>query len=277
MRLVIRENRTSAPRLLMARAFGALICLMSALGAPGSDQPTDLQRIATCLRSKSLHMPDDVAPAYRSVFRNNDGDMMASLLNSESPSIALKAAWRLAELKWTERPDSNPLSRFLGYVEGRTKTKLPKWWEACVLASRFDFDDRSKLRPGGWPEVDEELFPIRRIEFGDDLLSIPPGVEVTYDGDSLVWKTDDATTRVPRNLMHMENVRSTDWATMHLSADRIYFAIGSEYDGSFGLACLRPDGKEVWRANGWGTGMLRGGASGVWWSASEIACTGEEI
>jgi hypothetical protein len=273
MRHAIRESSTSATTPCVG---GVVITLAFITLIPAAEPVTDSDQIVRGFSRHSSQMPENVATAYRAVFLKPDEEAILEMQRADSSSIALKAAWRLAELKCAERPDRSPLSRFLGFVEARTRAAVPQWWEACLLASRFDQVERFRLRPGGWPEVDERLFPIHRVELGDEIITVPPGVEVSYEGEWLVWKEDCAIRRIRRGVMSMEGV-SSEWLTVIATPERMYVATGSDIDGAFGLACLTHDGAEVWRAHGWGTGNFRGGATGFWWAACEIRLAGENV
>ncbi|HJT36569.1 MAG TPA: hypothetical protein VJ783_31390 [Pirellulales bacterium] len=254
-----------------------LLLLFGEFCAVAQEPLSDLKVIASGFRGRSSKMPEDVAAAYRAVFLRDDEDAMSELTSDESTTIALKAAWRLAEVRCTERPDRLPLVRFLGFVEGRVTAPVPAWWEACLLASRFDDNRARRLLPGRWPDVDERLFERHTIELGDERLTVPSRAQPELEGDWLLWKEDHLLGRIPRTMLQREDVNSRDWAAITSNGERLYFAIGSDFDGSFGLACLTLDGKELWRAMGWGTGPLRGGVSGPWWASCELKIVGNHV
>ena len=250
------------------------------IGAPSASAENlgrELDIVAAGSRNRASKMPADVASAYRSVFRQRNVDEMAELACAESTSVALKAAWCVTELRCAERPDIRPLAWFSGIIEGRLKAKPPAWWEACLLASKFDDGDRRLLKPGSCADIDEDLLERHTIELGDDLLTVPSDAELAYEGDWLIWKQGKSVRRVPKNVIQMEGVSLKDWAAMHVTDDRIYVAVGSDIDGSFGLACVTRDGKELWRSSGWGSGALRGGVSGPWCALCEIKMSGNHI
>ena len=271
-------NRNCSTIRVRTAAVAGLAVFVSAARALAAEPQSELDRVAVGLSIESAQMPLDVASAYRTVFRTNDDEAMARLLGHECHSISLKAAWRLTELKCTERPDKDPLVRFTGFVEGRTKATLPRWWEACVLDASLDMSHPRKLRTAGWTDVDADLFPIHHTELPDGLLTVPLGVDVEYEGEWMVWKTEDTTTRIPLRIVRTEKTRGHgDWATILTEGTQTYLAVGSDYGGSFGLLCLDADGKEIWRSSGWGNGKLRGGASGFWLSACEMVCDREQL
>src|SRR5262249_50953281 len=107
----------------------------SDLQAPSAQ---NMKRLAEApLRTENPHL---ASLAYARLFAKAGAGGTRALRAHESDEIALRAAWEEILLRIPEttrlnavRPDQRLLQRFVGFVEGRLRANVPKWWEDTLL------------------------------------------------------------------------------------------------------------------------------------------------
>jgi hypothetical protein len=126
-------------------AFLATTLIPSALAGrqTNDEQPGDvnLQRLRESVIDAST--PELAARAYHRLFARADRRQLSLLKNDSHLGIALSAAWREASAPRTSKVASPP-QRFLGFVEGRTRLRIPLPWEVA-LVSRYYKGDSDNL------------------------------------------------------------------------------------------------------------------------------------
>ena len=79
-------------------------------------------------------------PKYRRLFKLVGDDGLKLLLTHPNDSIAIQAGWQEVALTVPEqesrsayRPNHDKLQWFLGFLEGRSRIRPPRWWTQSLL------------------------------------------------------------------------------------------------------------------------------------------------
>jgi len=249
----------------------AVVFAVGLAGNPGMAQPAGAdpkKPTARKLRESVLRSSDagEAGAAYQALFESLDPKGIASLKYDEHCGIALQAAWELSRHpapRRTTKPmegkvgyEPRQLLRFVGFLEGRTRTEVPDWWEATmqdiVVGQNNDchFFVSPELRKEQWT-----------MELG---LNVSRPTTLQADGDSIVVKVGDDKVRLSKAVI--ESVPRADYKrlTPSLHRDRSFIAFHSESGIAFTLLCLNTQtGELLWTSTVWGGGRTLGTGIGV--------------
>jgi hypothetical protein len=143
----------------------------------------------------------DGVSCFHELFKKVGVAGLPELQQSPHDSIAVQAAWQ--ELAMTVpdfekevpsdfRVDRAKLNWFLGFLEGRGRVRLPKWWSDAILRAEvrrgrsFCFPEQETSPP--WPKVGEDCKVTKRgdvftLRVGSDSIVLPPQITGTiHDG-----------------------------------------------------------------------------------------------
>jgi hypothetical protein len=239
-----------------SRVLTALFVLLFSHGAlaqeasPRAARQALEAKIDAALRSDH---PSRALKSYYRLFVVAGADGLSELEQSPHDSIAIQAAWREIVLtiprgidgKGTEfRPDPAKVNWFLGFLAGRGRIRIPKWWSQAVLDARaqqshdFSFEHSDPPQPpaNGTNET-----------------------VVTTERDKFSLRVGNDSTEVPKVLL--ERYLDDDGNLMpaiHYSAcftsRNCYLAIYDGVECPFSLACFdRSTAKVVWTARACGS------------------------
>jgi hypothetical protein len=141
--------------------------------------------------------PQEAHQRYRDLFATAGVDGLQELKRSEHASIAMQAAWQEVALTVPAvdhidghrppfRPDQGKLKWFLGFLEGRGKLRIPKWWSETVL------DARANHRANFY-------FP--RLDWGQFTTEPASQAAVTKDGQKFSLHKGNDSLDLPKELL----------------------------------------------------------------------------
>lgn len=197
-----------------------------------------------------------VATLYRSLFTVAGNDGLSALKRSRYDSIAIQAAWEeltlfLPEMKVMKvyRLDKDKLNRFLGFVEGRARVKIPKWWAESVIETRAH--RRSNIYPGRPSKIPYHYHA------GMKYITAPHDTTVKKDGNSYILRIAKNSIRLPEEIL-----QKTDHGDLSgsfsgcFTSKHCFIAVHGDAGYSHDVACIdRSSGKLIWKSE----------ACGCWW------------
>jgi hypothetical protein len=214
------------------------------------------EKIKAVLRAEQ---PEEATARYHELFNAAGVDGLRELKLSPHDSIAIQAAWQEVALtvpetkdenKPTFRPDQGKLNWFLGFLEGRTRLRIPKWWREAVL------DARANRR-------DNFYFPYLR--FGELISKEAVQTAVTKRGERFSLTVGKDSMDLPSELLKdvvQDGKLSSRYAySAYFGPQKCYIAIYDDAGYPYSLVCVnRTSTKVVWKTKGWGSfwGMLGG-------------------
>jgi hypothetical protein len=233
----------------------ALFVLLFSHGALAQDASHRADRQAIEAKIDAVLRTDHPSRALKSYYRlfvAAGADGLPELEQSPYDSVAIQAAWREIVLtipkgiddKGTEfRPDPAKVNWFLGFLAGRGRIRIPKWWSQAVLDARahqshdFCFEHRDPHQPpSNW--TNETV--------------------VTTKGNNFSLRVGNDSTEVPKVLLEEYLVDGKLRPAIHCSAcltsKNCYLAICHDDAYAFRLACFdRTTAKVVWTARACGS------------------------
>lgn len=194
----------------------------------------------------------EVWDAYRGLFAAVHTDELGTLLRHQHASISLQAAWERAigtltdkEVEDGQRPHDQALNQFIGFVEGRTRMELPKWWSDFVLRGPVNAKQT-------WYD-----------NAGQKFVSAPKGTTVSVDNGHYTLQIANDTVVMPDAILS-----KTDSGDLRCRMSGVFtpkhcfVAIHDDVGFPHNVACLdRATGKLIWLQKACGCWI--GGASGV--------------
>ena len=195
----------------------------------------------------------DVWEAYRELFTAAGKDHIPALQCHNDGSIAVQAAWQkvIGTLTEKEREEGLPprdkqaLSRFVGFVEGRTRVAVPKWWADFIVKGPVKAKQKWYHNAG------------RKYVFA------PKDTRITSDGDGYTLHISNDSVKLPDSILRKADsgelvCRVSGLFTQKHCFVAVHDGVGFSHD----VACVdRTTGKLVWVSKACGCWI--GGASGV--------------
>jgi hypothetical protein len=226
--------------------------------------PADGPLRQAILRAKTSQ---EAGRAYRAFFRGLDRETLELQENDPDVGIALQAAWELHVERAIARKRTPHAERFLGFLEGRTKLRVPLRWEVELVTDPLvhapdrmavTLDDYLPLAPflskkDGLYHEEPERFdgtPLGpRVTAGTRLKKTEGEVAITV-GDATVTMEEQLFQQVKK-----EPRGEFDELRAVLGSKRSYVVWYDPVGGPFPLICLDShSGKLLWRAQSWGSG-----------------------
>ncbi len=200
--------------------------------------------------------------AYRELFSAAGPEGISVLKRDSDDSIAIQAAWEEVRLTVPEeqgpkvyRPKKNKLVSFVGFLEARSRSTVPKWWAECVRDARAHRRDNIY---GGKPTKS----PYHNA--GLKHVNAPIGTTVKQDGKQCSVHVGDASIALPSELVVLSddgslyrNVSAT------FTKKECFVAIHGDVGYSHVVACIDRESEKIrWKSKACGC-CWWGGATGV--------------
>jgi hypothetical protein len=228
----------------------------------------------------SASTPTDIAyrrrgkASFRTLFELSGTDGLRELQQSSFDTIAIQAAWesvRLALKQSDKRDDDDQRGQkvawFLGFVEGRTRTTLPAWWQTAMLGAKHVGNE--SIAPS-LPKKDlYHLAGVRNYRS-------PIDTTLSTDGSDVRVVIRGKALNVPLVLLSRNGLGDKTCVSGLICTSKCYLAIHDEFGSPFKLLCFEyPSTKLVWVAEIWG--MWWYGASGPHFAIVGIEEQGQNI
>jgi hypothetical protein len=227
-------------KLASLNAFLAIVCLAQC----AHSDPFRTNAIRQAQR------PEDTAAAYKLIFKNAGPAAIGQLRFASDIGVALQSAWEVGVGQPGEKEGSlaKPfVHRFLGLVEGRLKTRIPRWWEEALQESHvfnrnhmyFPLSTKYKYLPSA---ID---------------LEIASDMAVEIDRDRVIIRHNDRSIRIARDVFDSIIRRCKSIQPSQLSVcihkEQTVLALHSESGFPYKLFCLDSvAGELLWATNVWG-------------------------
>jgi hypothetical protein len=215
----------------------------------GEASPNDLKRLSD-LRKEfgEARDPKAAADAFEALIDRVGAKGLPDLKCDDDTSIALQAAWREVEERTQAGASSfNPadLQRFLGFMEGRARSKIPSWWEQSLTGGVIHRPHVVYFAPSGqfgYRETAHDIF-------------VPDGISLSRDDEWGVIKDKDRKVTFPIDIMLKKASKGDDHLSISIGEERAYIAL-HDYSGfSYCLFCIQgKPGSIRWTAHVWGSG-----------------------
>lgn len=185
------------------------------------------------------------AEHYRTLFNKIKPEDIDGLQTQRDDTIAVRAAWQAVVLSVPEgnvtgglHPARSQLNRFLGFLEGRLRIKIPSWWTDAILDSQaygIIVPNTAFRKPP-------------HHEVGLDGLCASSNTAIKQEGSVLMLTVGDESTLIPKG-----SVERTDSSTEPrdisalMTPSRCYVAVHEDVGYPYSLTCIdRSTGKELW-------------------------------
>ena len=204
----------------------------------------------------------NVAKQFGELFEAAGVEGLAELKQSPHDSIALQGAWEEVIQTIPEKtnrnlptfsPDVGKLNWFIGFLEGRTRIRVPKWWRNAVLDARanhrhmvyFPYQDWGKRAPKSanrttFTKVDD----VFSVNVGSESLQLSNDFLEALGEHSNFSEIREAVEEVSKNGKSENGTRFN----AHFTSKLCYLAVYDEICTAYLLACLdRENGKMLWK------------------------------
>ena len=255
--------------------FVPLICgvVFSQDVADEANGKTIEEKIKAVLRADHA---SDIAERFSKLFEAVGVEGLAELKQSPHDSIALQAAWEeviqtipeeINDKHPTFCPDVGKLNWFIGFLEGRTRIRVPKWWRSAVLDARANYRRNVYFPYQNWGQSAPKKSANRTtftktgdtftLNVGGDSLQLSNDIVEALAKDSRFSKIQEALEEIAKN------GQSKSWQhfNAHFTPTHCYLAVYDEICTPYLLACIvRDNGKMMWTTKG--IGSFWGGIGG---------------
>ncbi len=218
--------------------------------------------------------PQKAGQAFEKFFKSvapQDTSWLSILKTDTNISIALQAAWHqkiVATPNWSKSSERgwfltpNDAQRFFGFLEGRTGSTIPEWWQ-----SESSFPDLRLL--SDWEGEEFESLPKScspwefRIESSITAEKVDDGIKLASDNSSII---------IPGKLLtQLDDKDGLDQCKIYFIEGRAFVAFFSDFGDPGPLICLDvKSNKVLWTSEMWALGKMEGGASGGWATRLEL-------
>lgn len=257
----------------MGILFAAIMILAGECSRAVANEP--LQATSTALQADESQglaaTPDMLATGrlLREAHLSRSADECRNVKHGEDLTQALFAAFRL----WSENEneDSVVACRMAGFIEGRLRVDVPRFWVVELGLARSEERARSSPSPLSREERQrriygalggrEKLYPEEAFHIGSVLtlpseshLMPPPGVDLLLENKHIVMRRGE---RVLSRVPVVEAERWGNWGSsifVYVHERDSYVAFTRAHGSPYVLLKLHPDGTIVWRTVVWGVG-----------------------
>lgn len=231
----------------------------------GEDERRSIEQLIAAVNSAEF--PHEVGDAYRDLFAGVGKDGLAALQRDSDTSISVQAAWAKVEGTLTDeerneglRPhDKQALSRFVGFVEGRTRMPIPQWWADFVVK--------------GPVEARQTWYH----NAGLGLVFAPNDTQVTVNGGKYTLRIADESVELPDSILTKSD-QGNLWCRFSglFTEKHCFIAVHNDVGYSHKVACIdRTTGNLDWASDA--CGCWFGGASGIHESWVTVAVQQEQV
>jgi hypothetical protein len=202
---------------------------------------------------------------------------------------ALAASWESNTNTGFTKLNPNP-QRFLGFLEGRTRLKVPLEWEVWLITELHRDDQKlidSSLKrylpiAPFLKDVDGSVMdvspPFSQTPLG---IWIPPGTELKKHGKMITISVGANSVTVREELLdRLRKASSGDLLKAVLGPKHSYIALFSGSGQAFPLLCLESNsGRVIWEAETWGYGgeNVKGVGTGITHHEIEIVVGDKKV
>ena len=199
--------------------------------------------------------------AYRELFSAAGREGISGLKRDSDESIAIQAAWEEVRLTVPEkqgpkvyRPKKDKLVWFVGFLEARSRSTVPKWWAESVHDARANRRDNIY---GGEPTKS----PYHNA--GLKFVNAPIGTTVKQNGKQCSVHVGDASIVLPSELVDLcDDGSLCEHVSATFTKSECFIAIHGDVGYPHVVACVdRNSGKTRWKSRA--CGCWWGGATGV--------------
>jgi hypothetical protein len=206
----------------------------------------------------------EAAACYRDLFVAAGVNGLSELKRSPHDSIAIQAAWEevartVPDTGIDLRPDGGKLNWFVGFFEGRTRARVPKWWSNAILDARANTRYNIYFPEENWDQALAQAIAQTTLTKKGDKYSLQVGKH-SIDLPNGLSKD------IPVDLLNFIAERGKSSSAVRLTAcftsNNCYLALYNELGYAVKLACVeRSTTKVLWTARGWGSAI--GSVTGV--------------
>lgn len=218
----------------------------------------------------------DPLEGYARLFKLVGPEGVRQLKRSKIDQVAIRSAWEqvthtvpVKSGKKVYRPDRASLIRFIGFLEGRGRLNVPKWWSDSII------DSRANQRDNIYPSYPKEYVYINP---GPKWATAPRRTKIEKSKKGYLLKIDANSVRLPPKLLKPEDaVISPLHISAKFSPTQCVVVIHDSVGYPFTLATIdRKSQKLLWKKRGWG--CWSGGISGVGgWSRVQVTVQDDRI
>jgi hypothetical protein len=221
--------------------------------------------------------PEDSAKAIDLLFKRADRNLLRQLKKVPEDGVAIRAAWEEAKLDGKFRKfdydlpkkavPNIALSRFYGFIEGRTGLTLPDWWEEAINGSTLD---DGIVTPG---QPTKAYY--RGIRFRGSYCYAMKGQSLTPG----VWLDSFQSGSDKSLISHHLVAKYLQVTTSHklsacLDEDRAFIVSHGDFGLTFPLICVdRKSGRLLWNTTVWGLGGDIFVGTGIWIETVSVICS----
>jgi hypothetical protein len=239
-----------------------LILLLACGALCFEDSAKPVETVAEILKMFSdVESGGERATLSRKLFAAASADEIVNFQRADDDSIAIQAAWDAVKLTIpvemgpaAYRPDAHKLSWFVGFLEGRMRASLPKWWREVVL------DVRANRRNNVYSRKPQAA-PFHRIE-GTDVVC-PDNASVKDLKRKCIYKCGQDQIVIPEEILNRTDAGEVyGGVSGYFTKSQCFITQYDDVGYSHTLACIdRATNKLVWQSEV--CGCWWGGASGL--------------
>jgi hypothetical protein len=231
----------------------------------GNDNPPDERLRQAVLQAKTYAQ---AGKAYRALFKRLDREGLANLENDPDPGIALQAAWELHVARAIAAKRIPQPQRFLGFLEGRTRLRIPLRWEIELATTSVahspdriaqTMDDYLPIAPFITKRKDgtyrEEAQPVEETTLGPH---VPADTRLKRTDGMIAITVGKATVTIEDRLFRqLKKEIAPDFTILRvaLGPKQSYLVWYEPTGHSFPVVCLdSQSGKVLWKTTSWASG-----------------------
>lgn len=242
-------------RFFRAASFASLFILAALVTAAQQESQT---ATSDELRSniRKATGPDKARKAYDAFFKHYGPRKLSDLVHDSDMDVAIHASWRLNNVTVPRRGEELSFGvprgnleaahseRFLGFLEGRTRLKIPLWWDIAFRDPVYLLRTPILSKTGLGTKAPD----------GTSLKRRKRAVLLTVAGSSV---------RIPVGLLEeLKKEQHLDKCTAYVGPEQSFVALYGDSGARFTLLCLNTHtGKLMWRATVWSSARLGGSGS----------------
>jgi hypothetical protein len=245
-----------------------LVVLAMAAAAPGplarmaaAEPDSEIKKmVLDVLNQQEARLADQ---RYRALFDAVGSDALGQLKADPHDSIALQAAWEEVQLSLPEKDQPQPtrvqpgkLERFLGFLEGRGRVQIPRWWEIALGEAKSRGRDHRVTCSSNALAFQRGKRIITGLRIRTE-----EGISLSKENGTITLRVGKQSLVVPKELIIEDRVLA-DNLTVLISGQHWYVALYDTVGYKYPLVCLEnKTGKMLWQAVVWGT---------WWWEYSGL-------
>jgi hypothetical protein len=224
-----------------------------------SNEEKQIQEILSAQYPYKTGLGPGTALSYQTFFKKVGAEGVRRLQMHGHDGIAIQAAWEEVMLSFPEKEPERavPLNRdkltwFLGFLQGRARVQVPRWWADVLLGSHAYH--RYGIFPG---RPKEELYHWA----GLDSTGAPHDTSLRREGDKIFLSIGKESVQLPDDLLEKNGEgRVYSNVSALMTPSRCYVAVHGDVGYPYRLVCVeRSSAKVAWKSDVWAT----------WWAGAE--------